>query len=235
MFGQPLQSDDVESAIKSYPYHVSVQDALKHFCSGSIISERFVLSAAVCFPKNTESTLNLIVHAGSSSTSGSGSVHRVSRVIRHENYSYSDEFSTSKNNLALVELEDPIVFDENHQPIELFDENEKVQSKSSGVISGWPMNDKETRPKQLLTAKVDIVDRQNCNNAYSEFHQILENEICAAKDNFKNLDLGSPLVINGRLAGVGSWDVAGYSGLDSPKVFTNVAYYRDWINKHAQL
>lgn len=46
-------------------------------------------------------------------------------------------------------------------------------------------------------------------------------------------DSGGPLAIQGRLAGIVSWGF-GCAQADYPGVYTEVAYFRDWINENAK-
>ncbi|PSN49650.1 hypothetical protein C0J52_14795 [Blattella germanica] len=91
------------------------------------------------------------------------------------------------------------------------------------TVSGWGTTSSggSSLPTVLQVVQVPIVDRQQCNSAYSQYGGITARMICAAvenggKDSCQG-DSGGPLVVGGRLAGVVSWGVGcgspGYPGV----------------------
>ena len=90
-------------------------------------------------------------------------------------------------------------------------------------------------PKELRSIEVPILSPLDCHNVNERVNQIGDQHICTA-DPWGNKgscygDGGGPLVINGHLAGVMTWNEKTSSSKQHPDVFMNLAYppYRKWI------
>jgi trypsin len=117
----------------------------------------------------------------------------------------------------------------------LFSTGEKAVPGTMAVVSGWGYTDPDHMPDQLMSVMVPIVDRTTCNNSYAGtiIGQIIDGELCAGyidvggKDSCQG-DSGGALVIDGREVGI----VTTGNGCGLPKypgVYTDVAYYYNWI------
>lgn len=118
-----------------FPYQVSLRfyrepEGFGHFCGGSILTERFVLTAAHCVV-NDLPKLSVLVGTHSKENFNKKDLHAVKRKFVHE------EFSASKmsNDIALLELENPLHFNDTVQSIPL--NAEFVDGGVDGVISGY--------------------------------------------------------------------------------------------------
>ncbi|XP_055589061.1 trypsin-2-like [Uranotaenia lowii] len=237
VLGSPLQqiesTQDVESLIvgghliniTDVPWQVSVQIYGSHLCGGSIVSEIWILSAAHCFTKGPR---YYTVRAGSNANDEGGQLIQVLYYIIHpENIDYTISFD-----LALVKLKQELQFQENVQPIAL--SSEEPADGSMGLVSGWGDTFAENESTEFLrAAEVLIVDRETCYEAYVNWWEITDNEICAGNIEVEGIgacygDSGGPLVVEGKLVGVVSWGFGcGLRGF--PGVYGNVAAAYDWI------
>lgn len=226
------------TTIKNVPYQVSLQyDYVgSHYCGASIIAENWVLTAAHCM--RGRSLKSLRVHAGIDDLGAkSGSVHQIEEAIIHENFSTSSN-GVPRNDIALIRVKEAFKFDETRQPVPLFNDNEESKSGSYAVITGWGETKTRRAPTVLQIAKVPIVTKKECNDAYQRLGGLPEGQICAAYpeggvDSCQG-DSGGPLVIEARQAGIVSWgNGCGYPGY--PGAYTEVASYRDWIRKNTGL
>ncbi|XP_058808150.1 trypsin-1-like [Phymastichus coffea] len=230
--GRIIGGDDAE--ITTYPYQVSLQIFDRHVCGGSIIDKNYVVTACHCVDDLL--ARDIIVRVGSSKIDQGGSIHQVMEVIRKEDC-YVNSYGNPTNDIALLRLKEHIHFDDTRQPIDLFKQGEVSAPGNMSVITGWGDTGKGIST-QLQTVTVPIIDKKLCNNAYKRYGGVPAGEICAGyygiggKDTCIG-DSGGPLTINGRLAGITSWGL-GCAEADFPGVYTEIAYYRDWIKKHIQ-
>ncbi|XP_058808168.1 trypsin delta-like [Phymastichus coffea] len=216
--------------IETFPHQVSLEFLGVHSCGGSIISKYYVLTAAHCVSYVPYTT----VRSGSSYTEEGGVVHEVEKFFGHENY-YQNEYGQPVNDIALVKVKQPFEFDDTRSAIELFNKGEQSFAGVNSIISGWGATEYEA-PNQLQTVTIPIISKDLCKQAYNE--RLPVGQICAAyygiggKDACQG-DSGGPLTIDGRLAGVVSWG-NGCAEAYFPGAYTEIAYYREWIDKHVQ-
>lgn len=224
--------------ITQAPWQVSLQRYGSHFCGGSIISEKWIVTAAHCTNIRSNDENSISVRAGSSQESKGGNLHSVKRIVQNSRF----QGSNNDYDFSLLELVEPLKFDETKQPIKLHDFDEIFADDSTCLVSGWgsTQNSSESR-LQLRAAEVPIVNFQRCAKAYEPFigHGITPRMICAGfekqggKDACKG-DSGGPLAaiskVDGtpRLVGIVSWGY-GCAKPNYPGVYSRVLAARDWI------
>ena len=208
-----------------------------YFCGGSIINEYFILTAGHC-AKDREPFYYQILTG--SKVVFTGNLTDIKRIIRHEGYKLLPDGVRAVHDIALVELWEPIIFNENQHPVPIFDKYEETPADEIGQFSGWGKINSTTYPDDLHSIEFPTISKDDCNKTYmGRYGGIMEKQICAGfidenDDGSKIIDKGdsgSALIVNGRLAGVASWTAEPYGQPKSPGVFTEVAKYRDWIEK----
>lgn len=112
-----------------FPHQVSLQrlPLRNHFCGGSILNERWILTAAHCTIRERPGSFVVVT---SSYRRSSGIAFNVVEVINHENY----DAEKITNDVAVIKVNNNIVFDEVTFPIPLI--NREVTSGRLEV-SGW--------------------------------------------------------------------------------------------------
>lgn len=223
--GRVIGGEVVE--IEQYPYQVSLQHNGAHICGATLISDRFVLTAAHCTDGTYESELS--VRLGSSYHAQGGVVVRVSKTNQHEDYDSDNMY----NDITVLELTESVQYSAGIQPVRLtsYDPSEN----SEVVISGWGRTS-GGNPSQLNAAIINVVNKQTCVENYKDINDVNDDMFCAAaplKDACQG-DSGGPLVGNGQLVGVVSWGY-GCAQPQYPGVYTSVANMRDFIYKYAQV
>ena len=220
-----------EIHIEEIPYQISIEWRNRHSCGGSIISNKYVLTAAHCV--SVMSIKNYNVRAGSSKRGIGGTVHKVNNIIKHD-FKLNEEH-IPVNDIALLEIYPPFQFTKMCAPIPLFNLTEKAISGSIGLVSGWGKTLETSNPTFLEAVQVPIVSKEKCIEAYGN---LPDGEICTmhslgGKDSCLG-DSGGPLAIDKRLAGIVSWgNGCGVKGM--PGVYTEVAYFSTWIRDNAGL
>ncbi|CAK1548126.1 unnamed protein product [Leptosia nina] len=117
----------------AFPYQVSLRTKVDHFCGGSILNKRWILTAAHCLdPKLTKlSEKEIIIVVGTNSRTQGGDKYYVKQAIRNDDYDNVD----LTNDIGLIEVTKDIQFNDKVQPISLPDKD--VKPGDNVLITGW--------------------------------------------------------------------------------------------------
>lgn len=137
------------------------------------------------------------------------------------------------NDIAIISVKEPFVFDETRRAIDLYPFGQISIAGSNAIVTGYGMIGNGKLTKQLQATSLRIVGKIMCNFVYLFIGGIPKGQICAyasGRDSCQG-DSGGPLVINNRLAGIVSWGYGCAKHL-FPGAYTEIAYYRKWIDRH---
>ncbi|KAF7276913.1 hypothetical protein GWI33_009658 [Rhynchophorus ferrugineus] len=226
--------------IENHRYQGSLQRWNRHICGVTLISTRWVLTAAHCTVVQISDNPKVppfhafTVRFGSSYMQSEGFVYSVSRVIDHPSY----EVFALDNDVSLLQLSRDVEISSTIEPIALIDENQALVPGSTCTITGWgAVSFGGPAAAVLQRAFVPLISQETCNEYYTAIYQysvISKNMICAGSPyggrDACQLDSGGPLVNNGVLVGVVSW---GYQCArpQAPGVYASVLAYRQWIRE----
>lgn len=124
-----------------FPYQVSLRRPQKfsnkivvfrHRCGGSIISNRWVLSAAHCTQGTYSNASSLSVFVGAHNISNDGRAYALDRIVNHPLYQASEIF---RNDLCLLRTSESIRFSNIVRAIPL--RRKFVAGGAKATISGW--------------------------------------------------------------------------------------------------
>ncbi|XP_049813227.1 trypsin-2-like [Schistocerca nitens] len=215
-----------------FPFMMNLLYYGNFMCGGSILSENWALSSGFC---TTGATLEaLFVHAGSTTYGPeTGVVVGVNATIFHENF---DEWSYW-NDICLLKLIQPLTFSSTIQPVSLPAPGQQTAAGTIATVVGWGSVDYTTVVvSDLHKVDVPVWSDEDCQATYDYYvYSVRENNICAGEEGKGKcgLDSGDPLLVNGQLVGIASWDGYECATADSPGVYTEVSYFVDWINQNA--
>ncbi|KAM4606089.1 suppressor of tumorigenicity 14 protein homolog [Polymixia lowei] len=229
----------------SWPWQVSLQmDRYGHVCGASLVSNRWLISAAHCFQDSDAikysdaRSWRAFMGMRVMTTGASGAATRpIRRILLHPQY---DQF-TSDYDIALLELSAPVFFNDVVQPVCVPASSHAFTTGTSCFVTGWGVLTEDGElASRLQEASVKIINRGTCNKLYDD--AVTARMLCAGNlqggvDACQG-DSGGPLVCLERgkrwfLAGIVSWG-EGCARQNRPGVYTQVVKFTDWIHQQTK-
>ncbi|XP_015276328.1 PREDICTED: transmembrane protease serine 9 [Gekko japonicus] len=218
-----------------FPWQVSLRENGEHFCGATILTARWLVSAAHCFNELHDPS-SWTAYVGTiwlSNTGSSFAKAGVGHIVKHPSYNTD----TADYDVALLHLADPLVFTKYVQPVCLPAASHVFPPGRKCLISGWGYlkEDFLVKPELLQKATVELLDQTLCASLYT--NALTDRMLCAGylegKIDSCQGDSGGPLVCkepSGRffLAGIVSWGI-GCAEANRPGVYARVTKLRDWI------
>merc|ERR1712002_696027 len=240
----------LETEINEYPWQVGIVEKGQTtvFCGGSVISDRWLLTAAHCVQYDNSGTVEVLLGEHDYTTTTESNMTRagVERIVNHPDY----DRITSNYDFSLIKLADPVDFSlhPHIRPVCLPESGEGDHAGVVATVTGWGTTSLGGLTSEaLLEVDVNVMTNDECRSKYSyePLAVITDQMLCAmvdggGKDACQG-DSGGPLVTSGdgsgvtagqnyELIGVVSWG-DGCAGPSSPGVYSRVASQLAWITE----
>ncbi|XP_010847211.1 PREDICTED: transmembrane protease serine 11B-like protein [Bison bison bison] len=215
-----------------WPWQASLKKNGQHYCGASLISDRYLLTAAHCF-KNSQDPRNYTVTFGTR-VNLPYMQHYVQQIFIHENYIRGE----LHDDIAVILLTEKVLFKNDVHSVCLPEATQIFPPGEGVVVTGWgALSYDGEYPVLLQKAPVKIIDTNTC-NAWEAYNGMIQDTMLCAGYLEGNIDAcqgdsGGPLVHpNSRniwyLVGIVSWGTE-CGTVNKPGVYTRVTAYRNWI------
>lgn len=228
-----------------FPWQVEIKGSQIGLCGGSLIGEKYVLTAAHCVSDST--ILNGEISQGSYITAAlvdpDGKAEGDQRMVEsvHIHPGYDPEAMGQPYDIAVLELEERFSVGMGGLVTLATERSDILYSQPNicSTVTGWGTTEPGGNTSQYLKQTfVPIISNDACSNFYPE-ENINEQHLCAGyeqggADSCQG-DSGGPLVIRGGptgllQVGIVSWGY-GCAEAGRPGVYQRVGIHRDWIDE----
>jgi len=209
-------------------------------CGGSIVNSRWIVTAAHCIYRKSARGIKIRVgEHNMRSREGTEVDIQAERIVQHPSYNPR----TLDNDIALIKVNRPIMFNNNVQPVCLTPS--EFRAGSNCYITGWGKIRHPGNMHYILQqAQMPIADRNTCYRANLRAIgiRVTKNMVCGGYGSRSRIsgchgDSGGPFVCQSG----GKWYLAGAvshgsgtcsTSRNSYTVFANVSGYNSWIKRY---
>merc|ERR1719192_3050859 len=226
-----------EAEEHQWPWQVALFIDDAWFCGGSIINDKWVLTAAHC----AGDAMYFDIMAGAHNVRASSEPHRVEITsfngFTHPQWNPSD----LSNDLALIEMPSAIEFNDYIKPSCLPEAGDTAAEGDLVTVTGWGKPSDSAggiSPVLRMVSDLPVISNSDCNAVYGI---VGPGVVCIDTTGGKgtcNGDSGGPLNMMGSMKGAGDkWKQVGVVSFGAsagcevgyPAGFTRTEYYLDWV------
>merc|ERR1711976_863421 len=154
-----------ETTPNEYPWMAGLfYRGIQQFCGGSLINDRYVLTAAHCVYDMRASDLSVRLgdHDISTSSETNHVTRSVSEIINHPRY----QARTQKNDIALLKLSSPVTISSTVLPVCLPPQGSRYTG-SKATVTGWgTLSSGGSSPDELQEVEVTVLSNIACRRSY---------------------------------------------------------------------
>ncbi|XP_052034903.1 kallikrein-10 [Apodemus sylvaticus] len=223
-----LEAFSALCARDSPPWQVSLFHNLQFQCTGVLVDQNWVLTAAHCWRNKS---LKALIGGDQFQK---GQLRSTESPVFHPKYQPCSgpilPQHSEEHDLMLLKLSSPVMLTSSANPVRLPSgcPQPGKQCQVSGRGTKAPRRVKNNRGQRISTAI--LLSRGQCETFYPD--AITNNMICAEPERDQDScqsNSGSPLVCDDTLHGVLSWGAYPCGGTRHPAVFAKICTYTNWI------
>ncbi|XP_001379966.2 neutrophil elastase [Monodelphis domestica] len=208
----------------SRPYMVSLQRRSGHFCGGTLIHPRFVMTAAHCL--NGMNPQGVQVVLGAHDLRRQEPTQQRFQIQRIFENGFNPQ--TLRNDIMILQLEGTATINANVQVARIPQNGQNARSGTPCLAMGWgQLGNNRQLPSLLQELNVTTTERLCPTSNLCTLVPRRRAGICFG-------DSGGPLVCNGVVYGIDSFIRGGCGSGYYPDAFAKVSQYVQWINSIIQ-
>ncbi|XP_011504809.1 PREDICTED: chymotrypsin-1-like [Ceratosolen solmsi marchali] len=225
-----MGGEDVD--VRAYPFMASFRylGYASTFCTGVIISNKHIVTTAQALAfRSMDISLARVYTATISTDINIGIAHKIQQIFIHPRYTGEhNQDEMFLHDIAIVKLKEAIQLNEVQNTIEILQRD--ITENDRGFVLGWGSTSFPTLsyPTKMQKVNMNIVPER----LYNNYFNFVLHDTQFGGLNKKGIglcigDIGDPLIIDGKLAGLASFSRP--CALGVPDVYVKIYYYIDFI------